>query len=103
MTKQDVLHRIKEKAGIDTQLSQLIIESFFEVVRTAVSQGETIYIRQFGSFSPKQRAQKVARDLKTNTAILVPSHTVPYFKPSPAFTDQVRERKANSRAKRSTE
>ena len=101
MTKQDVLQRIREKAGIDTQLGQLIVESFFDVVRTAVSQGETIYIRQFGSFGPKPRAQKVARDLKTNTAILVAAHTIPYFKPSPAFMDQVRE--ASSMGERSAE
>lgn len=94
MTKQDVLHQISEQTGLNSQVSRLILEAYFEVVKAAVSQGETVYIRTFGSFGPKRRAAKVARNITQNTALRVEAHTVPSFKPSPEFFDQVRTQMA---------
>ena len=90
MTKQDLIHRISEQASLDAETSRLVVESFFEVVKTTVSQGETIYIRRFGSFGPQQRAEKVGRNMSQNTAVTVAAHVVPAFKPSRDFTDQVK-------------
>lgn len=92
MTKQDVLRQISEQTGLDPQVSRSILEAYFEVIKAAVSQGETVYVRTFGSFGPKQRAAKVARNIAQNTALQVEAHTIPYFKPSPEFFDQVRAR-----------
>lgn len=90
MTKQDVLRQITEQTGLDPQLSRSIMEAYFEVVKTAVSQGETVYVRSFGSFGPKQRAAKLARNIAQNTAFRIEAHTIPYFKPSAEFFTQVR-------------
>ena len=90
MTKQDVLRRITQQTGIDPQLSLSIVESFFEVVKEAVSDGETIYIRSFGSFGPKQRARKLGRNISANTALVIEAHIIPRFKPSAEFVHQVR-------------
>jgi DNA-binding protein HU-beta len=90
MTKEDVINQITEQTGLDPQLSQSIIEAYFALVKTAVSQGETLYVRSFGSFGPKQRAAKVARNINENTAIRIEAHTIPYFKPSREFVNQVR-------------
>jgi DNA-binding protein HU-beta len=90
MTKQDVINQVSRKTGLDPFTSRSIIESFFEVVRSAVAQGDTITIRTFGRFGSKHRAAKVARNIKKNTAITIKAHTVPAFKPSPEFVDQVR-------------
>jgi DNA-binding protein HU-beta len=90
MTKQNVLRQITEQTGLDPQLIRSIMEAYFEVVKTAVSQGETVYVRSFGSFGPKQRAAKLARNITQNTALRIEAHTIPYFKPSAEFFDQVR-------------
>ena len=92
MRKQDVINQISEQTGLDPQLSRSILEAYFEVVKTAVSQGETLYIRSFGNFGPKQRAAKVGRNINENTALRIEAHTIPHFKPSPEFVDQVRAR-----------
>jgi DNA-binding protein HU-beta len=90
MTKQDVLRQITEQTGLDPQIIRSIMEAYFEVVKTAVSQGETVYMRSFGSFGPKQRAARVARNIPQNTALRIEAHRIPYFKPSLEFFDQVR-------------
>jgi DNA-binding protein HU-beta len=92
MTKQDVIKRVSTRTRLDPAISRTVIESFFEVVQESLSEGEPIYIRQFGSFNIKHRAGKVARDITRNTTILVAPHVIPAFKPSPEFVRQVRER-----------
>ncbi|SFF19206.1 HU family DNA-binding protein [Spirosoma endophyticum] len=95
MTKQDVLRRVSKQTGIDPQISLSIMESFFEVVKGAVSEGETIYIRRFGSFGLKQRARKIGRNISANTALVIEAHSIPGFKPSAEFINQVRSSKAD--------
>ena len=97
MTKQDVIRRITEKTGLDPLTTRLITEAFFEVVRESLTAGEPIYVRKFGSFMLKRRAAKVGRDIRQNTAMSLAAYTVPYFKPSPEFADQIRaqDRPAN--------
>lgn len=90
MTKQDVINQVSEKTGLDPFTSRSIIESFFEVVKDGLTEGEPIYIRTFGSFILKQRASKLARNISQNTAVRIAAHVIPYFKPSGEFSDQVR-------------
>jgi DNA-binding protein HU-beta len=100
MTKQDVFRQISEKTGLDFLTSRLVVESFFEVVKDALIEGEPIYIRTFGSFQVKPRAAKVGRNISQNTAVKIEAHVVPTFKPSLEFTDQVRKLKTPVSAKK---
>lgn len=93
MTKQDVINQVSDKTGLDSLTSRSVIESFFEVVKDALTEGEPIYIRTFGSFILKQRASKIARNISQNTAVRIAAYVVPSFKPSLEFTNQVRARK----------
>lgn len=90
MTKSDVISEVSNRTGIETDTTRVVVESFFDVVKAGVSEGETIYIRTFGSFEPKKRAKKTARNIKLNTALVIDAHHVPAFKPSADFKSQVR-------------
>lgn len=90
MTKQDVLKQISQRTGLDPLTSRAVIEGFFEVVKRSLAAGEPIYVRGFGSFSPVQRAAKVARNISQNTALPIEAYVIPFFKPSPEFKEQVR-------------
>ena len=92
MTKQDVIRRVSTQTKLDPAISRAVIESFFEVVRESLTQSKPIYIRQFGKFSIKHRAEKVARDINRNTAVTVAAYIIPAFKPSREFVDRVRAR-----------
>lgn len=90
MTKQDVLKQIGQRTGLDPLTSRAVIEGFFEVVKRSLAAGEPIYVRGFGSFSPVQRAAKVARNISQNTALPIEAYVIPVFKPSSEFKEQVR-------------
>lgn len=91
MTKAEVIAEIADKTGIDRGDVTATIEKFFEVVKDNMEEGESIYIRGFGSFVNKKRAKKVARNISKNTAIIIDEHFVPSFKPSKQFVKQIKE------------
>jgi DNA-binding protein HU-beta len=90
VTKADVIAAVAEQTGIDKLAVQESIESFFTVVKDSMSKGENIYVRGFGSFVNKKRAQKVARNISKNTSLVIEEHFVPSFKPAKVFVEQVK-------------
>lgn len=100
MTKQELIHRITQQTGFEESASRFVVETFFDVVKTAVVAGETVIIQRFGRFGPKRRARKVARNINRNTALVAEAHTIPHFKPSPEFVDQVRRQPSRPTSER---
>jgi DNA-binding protein HU-beta len=92
VTKADVVNEISAKTGIEKVDVQEVVETYFKVVKDAMSQGKNVYFRGFGSFIVKKRARKVARNITKNTSIVIPPHYVPAFKPSKTFVAQVKSK-----------
>ena len=90
MTKADIISEISTKTGIEKVDVQETVEAFFKVIKNSMIGGENVYVRGFGSFVVKKRAQKTARNISKNTAIIIPEHFVPSFKPAKVFVDKVK-------------
>ena len=85
MTKADIVSEISKSTGIDKQTVLASVESFMDIVKSSLAQGENVYLRGFGSFVIKKRAQKTARNISKNTTIIIPEHNIPSFKPAKTF------------------
>ena len=83
MTKADIVSEISATTGVSKGVAMEVVEKFMDVVKEALANGENVYLRGFGSFEVKARAQKIARDIKNNAPLVVPAHNIPCFKPSP--------------------
>ena len=90
MRKADLIAKISEDTGIEKVDVLVTLEAFFKEVKTSLQNGENVYIRGFGSFATKKRAEKVGRNIKKNVAITIPEHYIPSFKPSKTFTESVK-------------
>lgn len=90
MTKADIVSEIAKKTGVEKVQIQTIVETFMEEVKASLSNGENVYLRGFGSFIVKKRAQKVARNISKNTTITIPEHNIPAFKPAKTFLAEVK-------------
>ena len=77
MTKADIVREISDKTGVEKSTVSQIVEAFMESVKDANIKGEAVYLRGFGSFILKQRAEKVARNINKNTTITIPAHVIP--------------------------
>ena len=91
MTKADIVNEIARSTGLEKAAVLQTVEKFMEVVKDNMAAGQNVYLRGFGSFVVKVRKEKTARNISKNTALKIPAHTVPAFKPSRVFLDQVKK------------
>jgi hypothetical protein BACCOPRO_02026 len=82
MTKADIVNEIARKTGVERSVVLRCVEGFMESVSQSLEQGESVFLRGFGSFIIKERAEKIARNISKDCAIVVPAHKIPAFKPS---------------------
>lgn len=90
MTKADIVSRIAKQTGIDRVSAQTVVDTFMEVVKDSLAHGEIVYLRGFGSFAVKKRAEKVARNISQQKTIIIPERKLPTFKPSKIFIETVK-------------
>lgn len=90
MTKADIVNEISKNTGIEKVTVQKTVEAFMESIKTSLETGSNVYLRGFGSFVVKKRAEKTARNISKNTTIIIPEHFVPSFKPAKTFVNKVK-------------
>ncbi|VAW14448.1 Integration host factor alpha/beta [hydrothermal vent metagenome] len=90
MTKAEIVSKISDKLGIEKGDVQATVESFMEEVKSSLENDNNVYLRGFGSFIVKTRAEKTGRNISKNTTIKIPAHNIPAFKPAKVFIEGVK-------------
>ncbi len=90
MTKADIINEISEKTGIEKVIVKATVEAFMNTVKGSLTKGNNVYLRGFGSFIVKKRAEKTGRNITKNTTIIIPAHNIPAFKPAKTFVHKVK-------------
>lgn len=89
MTKAEIVNKISHQTGIEKSIVLKTVEALMETIQDSLIDGENVYLRGFGSFVIKKRAEKTARNISKNTTIIIPAHNIPSFKPSKSFVSQI--------------
>ena len=92
MTKADIVNEIAKATGIEKVEIQTVVEEFTKVVKDSLISGEPVYLRGFGSFIIKHRAEKAARNITRKQTMTIPAHDIPAFKPAKVFVNAVKEK-----------
>jgi len=92
MTKAEIVNEVAKSTGIEKNQVLAVVEAFMETVKDSLSQGNPVYLRGFGSFIIKHRAQKAARNITRKTTMTIPAHDIPAFKPAKSFVNAVKEK-----------
>ena len=92
MTKADIVADIAEETGLERNEALRAVEAFMNSIKASLAKGNNVYLRGFGSFIVKERAQKTGRNISKNTTIIIPAHNIPSFKPSKTFVDEVKNK-----------
>ena len=92
MTKAEIVNEVAKATGIEKVTVQTVVEAFMESVKGSVIANEPVYLRGFGSFIIKHRAQKAARNITKKTTMTIPAHNIPAFKPAKVFVNAVKEK-----------
>ena len=64
MTKAELASKISEITGIEKLTTLTVIESLMSEIKNSVSMDEAVYLRGFGTFKAKKRAEKTGRNIK---------------------------------------
>ena len=90
MTKAEIVSEIASKTGIDKREVLMVVERLMDTIKSTMTNGEEVFLRGFGSFIIKRRAEKTARNISKNTTMIVPAHNIPAFKPAKEFLEKVK-------------
>lgn len=89
MIKSELVKQISANTGVDYTTALKVVESLMVIVKESLSDGEPVYLRGFGSFILKHRAEKTGRNISKNTTVIIPEHDIPSFKPAKEFVESV--------------
>ncbi|MDP1623852.1 MAG: HU family DNA-binding protein [Bacteroidales bacterium] len=90
MTKAEIVAEIANKTGIEKVAVQATVEAFMDAIKGSMTSGQNVYLRGFGSFIIKKRAEKTGRNISKNTTLIIPAHNIPSFKPAKTFVNKVK-------------
>lgn len=93
MTKIELVKIVAQKTGIDQATVLAAVEGMVDTIKETLVQKENVYIRGWGTWTLKHRAQKTARNILKNTTMVIEAHDIPYFKPCKDFMESVAKAK----------
>lgn len=90
MTKSELIERITDRhPDLSSKDIELAVKTILDTMSQALSQGDRIEIRGFGSFSLHFRNPRVGRNPKTGESVSLKGKYVPHFKPGKELREQV--------------
>lgn len=90
MTKAEIIKEIVQRTGIDKEVVSQVVEAMMDSIKNAMVGGNEVFLRGFGSFILKHRAEKIGRNISQNTSVVIPAHHIPAFKPAESFVKMIK-------------
>ena len=91
MTKAGIVNEIAKNTGIENVVVMASVEAFMKTVKDSMINGENVYLRGFGTFVVKRRAQKLGRNITAKTSVLIPAHNIATFKAAKTFSKDMKK------------
>ena len=83
MNKSDLIKKIFENTdSLNEKDIEQIVNTILNLISNSLSKDDRVEIRNFGTFSVRSRDQRISRNPKTGTSVLVEPKNHPYFRAS---------------------
>ena len=82
LTKNDIIQLLYDQTGMQKIECVRIVESFFEIIRNELSNGNDVKISGFGNWTVKHKKERKGRNPKTGENMPISARNVVTFKPS---------------------
>ena len=89
MTKAELVDNVAEKVDLTKKQTEVIVNILFNSITEALSQGDKVELRGFGSFRIRSRNPREGRNPKTGDAVHIPAKRVPFFKAGKELREMV--------------
>jgi integration host factor subunit alpha len=81
LTKADIADRLFNEVGLNKREAKEFVDSFFEIIRQALENGENVKLSGFGNFQLREKNQRPGRNPKTGEEIPISARRVVTFRP----------------------
>ncbi|HEX3431675.1 MAG TPA: integration host factor subunit alpha [Rhizomicrobium sp.] len=82
LTRSDLSEAVFKAVGLSRNESSQMVEDILEEICAALSRGDTVKLSSFGTFSVRQKSQRMGRNPKTGTEVPIAPRRVLVFRPS---------------------
>ncbi len=89
MTKAELVERVSENIYLTKKQTEVIVNILFNSITEALSQGDKVELRGFGSFRIRKRNPRHGRNPKTGDTVHIPAKKVPFFKAGKELREMV--------------
>lgn len=90
MTKRELIEVVAKKANLTNKAARDSVQAVINSIRDALKRGEKVVITGFGTFSVRQRVQRIGRNPKTGEKITIAARKAPGFTPGKTLKKVVR-------------
>jgi integration host factor subunit alpha len=91
MNKKGIIEAIHEKVGFSKRETKALVDGAFELLKTALDNGEPVMVSAFGKFSVQHRKARKGRNPRTGESTTIPARNVVTFKASRVLKEQINE------------
>lgn len=98
ITRAQLSERVYEEVGLSRNESAELLEMVLDEISTALSDGEAVKISSFGSFSVRQKGERIGRNPKTGEEVPILPRKVLVFRPSQLLKSQINDSIKNGSA-----
>ncbi|EME72484.1 DNA-binding protein [Bacillus glycinifermentans] len=91
MNKKELIGAVAEATGLTKKDVELVVDSTFDVITSALKDGEKVKVHGFGSFEVRERAARKGRNPQSGEEIEIPATKAPAFKAAKALKDAIKQ------------
>lgn len=92
ITRADLSEAVYQKVGLSRTESADLVERVLREITECLERGETVKLSSFGSFSVRQKNERVGRNPKTGQEVPIAPRRVLVFKPSNVLKERINDR-----------
>lgn len=89
ITRAQLGEAVYQEVGLSRNESAALLETVLNHMTDALAQGETVKISSFGSFSVRQKGQRIGRNPKTGEEVPILPRRVLVFRPSQVLKSRI--------------
>jgi integration host factor subunit alpha len=95
LTRQDISEALYRDVGLSKHESALMLETVLEHISNALIDGEIVKLSSFGTFTSRQKRERIGRNPKTGVAATINARRVISFKPSKLMKARINKSEEN--------
>ncbi len=96
LTKAELSDLLFEKVGLNKREAKDLVDTFFEEIRTALANGDSVKLSGFGNFQLRTKPQRPGRNPKTGEEIPISARRVVTFHASQKLKSLVEKHSGNA-------